>query len=239
MSKAVHPPPLARVLLVEDDASQRAPIRDYLNFIGYQTLEAADAEQALKLARDQLIDLIIADWLLPDLPGTELCGKVRQLGFKGPIALLTCKSDLESQVGGLTSGADDYLIKPVPLSLLKARVEALLRRYRHQELTEPKVRLGSVVFDREKSLLIGKDKTCQLGVKEAGILGLLVLAKDAPVNRDRILASVWRYDYLPKTRSVDNYVLSLRRKLEQCSRGSLRILTRRGHGYTLSIAEPG
>jgi len=226
-------PILGRILLIEDDPDQRTVLKDYLTFAGYQVLEAPDGEQGLKHGRDQLVDIVLCDWMLPDISGPEVCEHLRQLGFAGPIALLTCKGDLDSQVGGLLRGADDYLIKPVPAKLLKARLEVLLRRFRVKKLAAPQFQLKNAIFDRANSQLASNKTIIPLSPKETGILHLLVLADGAPVRREQILAAVWRYDYLPTSRSLDNYIMTLRRKLQRACQGAVKLRTRRGQGYIL------
>ena len=226
-------PIVGRILLIEDDPDQRNVLKDYLTFAGYQVLEAENGEQGLKHGRDQLVDIVLCDWMLPGISGPEVCEELRQRGFSGPIALLTCKGDLESQVGGLLRGADDYLIKPVPARLLIAKLEVLLRRFRVKRLAAPQIQLKNAIFDREHSQLAAGETIVPLCPKETGILHLLVLAEGAPVSREQILAAVWRYDYLPATRSVDNYIMTLRRKLALACQGAVKLHTRRGQGYIL------
>ncbi len=222
-----------RILLVEDDPNQMMVLKDYLVELGYHVLEARSGVEGLASARRNLPDLVVADWLMPQMTGVELCEQLRESGYTGPLVLLTSKSDLDSQLGGLKRGADDYWIKPVPLKLIQAKIEALLRRKQTETFAEVAVDIGAAKFDAARAVLIAEGKELELNPKEAGILKLLLLKEGAPVSRDRLLASVWGYDNLPNTRTVDNYVMSLRRKLETAAGAKVSIVTKRSLGYLL------
>ena len=225
--------PPTRILLVEDEPSQLMVLRDYLTDLGYQVLEARSGIEGLNSAKRNLPDLVIADWLMPQMTGVELCEKLRDYGFTGPLVLMTSKNDLESQLGGLQKGADDYWIKPVPLKLIKAKIEALFRRKTTDKFESSDIEIGAAKFDPERAVLQADGKEVELNPKEAGILKLLLLKRGAPVSRDRLLASVWGYENLPNTRTVDNYVMSLRRKLESAAGPKVSIVTKRSVGYLL------
>lgn len=222
-----------RILLIEDDEIQRSVIRDYLIAEDYQVLESCDGEDGLKCATEFLPDLVIVDWMLPRMSGVEFCRKLRDLGSLTPVVLLTSKHDLESQIGGLNFGADDYWIKPVPLKLIKAKVEAMLRRRQSETSLPDCVPLGSAVFYPETSVLSSDGRDTALTPKESGILCFLLMREGIPVTRERLLASVWGYEKLPTSRTVDNYVVSLRRKLLLSAGSEIQIETKRGVGYRL------
>lgn len=222
-----------RILLIEDDGIQRSIIRDYLLTEDYQVLESCDGEDGLRCAIEFLPDLVIVDWMLPRMSGVEFCRKLRELGSLTPIVLLTSKHDLESQIGGLSFGADDYWVKPVPLKLIKAKVEAILRRRQSEASLPDCVPLGSAVFYPQTSVLSRDGRDTPLNPKESGILCILLMREGVPVTRERLLASVWGYEKLPTSRTVDNYVVSLRRKLQLSAGSEIQIETKRGVGYQL------
>ncbi|HEY1173348.1 MAG TPA: response regulator transcription factor [Verrucomicrobiae bacterium] len=230
-----------RILLIEDDPVQMMAVRDYLTNLGYLVLEASDGESGLQSALNNLPDMILVDWILPRRSGADICKQLRDLGNQTPIVLLTAKNDLDSQVGGLQVGADDYWTKPLPLRLLQAKLEALLRRRQKEQQSTANYQLGKATFDPANARLSSEGHEVELNPKEAGILKLLLLNEGVPVNRDRMLASVWGFNNLPNSRTVDNYVVSLRKKLESIAGKEVTIETKRNLGYLIvrvpSVAE--
>lgn len=225
------------IVLVEDDIVMRDLWKKFLTIRGYNVLAATRVKEGIRLVKDAQPDLVIVDWMLPDGEGTELCEQVRQSGFTKPIVLFTCKTDTDSVVTGLAYGANDYWFKPMPLKEAAARIQALLRQNFLQTIQRDEFRLGelSVHFSGRRVML--NDKAVELNEKEFGILEYLVAHHGSIVPRARLLASVWKYDQIPETRTVDNYVASLRRKIGDNPSQPTYIETCRGVGYRL-VATP-
>ncbi|TAH36963.1 MAG: response regulator transcription factor [Planctomycetota bacterium] len=229
----------ARVLVVEDEARIARLLCDNLEAEGYRVMHAADGEAGLRAARDGGIDLILLDVMLPRLDGFEVCRRLRAEGNRAPVLFLTARDLPPDRVRGLQAGGDDYLVKPFHLAELLARVAALLRRAAWSaEPAGGRVRVGAGWADlvtREAESVDGAKDT--LPAKEFGILQLLIEARGAIVSRSRILDRVWGGEADPTPRTVDNFVVRLRRRFEPDPENPRYILTIRGTGYRLVPAD--
>ena len=228
----------AFVMIVDDDAPFRSSIADYFRQHDFRVLEAASGEEALQVAQNGHIDVAIIDWLMPGINGLTLAATLRSLAPNLPIVMLTGRSDLDSQLEGFMYGIDDYWVKPFPLSLSIAKVQALLRRKESEVPTDELITLGTAVIDMRRRTITKNGQVHHMKDKEYGILRVLVAEQGAPVRRQSILARVWGYETLPITRTVDNYIVELRRKIEDDPRNPRYITTVSGLGYRLVREAP-
>ncbi len=226
-----------KILIVDDEASIVEAVQYNLEREGYRTVVARDGAQALELARRELPSLILLDWMLPAMPGLEVCRVLKGDAKTAhvPIIMLTVKSDEADKVVGLEMGADDYVTKPFSPRELVARVKALLRR-RALPSTAEVVRVGELRIDWGKYLVWVKGKAVALTAKEFALLKALIGAKGRVLTREALLETVWGYDRALEieTRTVDLHVSQLRKKLRQAGD---RIVTVKSAGYRFVVDE--
>lgn len=223
-----------RILVVDDEESMRSALRESLRSEDFTVVTAADGEAGLELASSEQFDLILLDVMMPKLDGFAVCSSLRQRGCKTPILMLTAKGRVDDRITGLNSGADDYLTKPFNLRELLARVHALLRRFQHSEPIADPYAIGEAMVHFSKRQLCRGSETRDLTEKEIGMLKLLIEAKGEPVSREQFLERVWGYEAFPSTRTVDNFVLALRKKLEADPSQPRHLITVRAYGYRLA-----
>lgn len=220
------------ILIVEDEEKLRNTISDYLNLNGYTTLEAADGMEALHLLETcrERISLVILDLTLPYLNGFELLRKIRA-EREVPVLVLTAKSSEDDQLRAFSMGADDYLMKPFLLSVLKAHMEALLRRvYSKGKRRE----YGRIVLEEDAHKVYLDEKCLELTPREYEVLNFLTMNEGIVLSRDRILDEVWGIDYHGTDRAVDTIIKQLRLKMKQA--GSY-ISTIYGTGYRFEVMQ--
>ncbi len=219
----------ARVLVVEDDAEIADVLRRSLRQEGYEVLTSADGVAALDVAAGFVPDLVVLDLGLPRLDGVEVCRRLREDGDV-PILMLTARAETEDRVGGLDSGADDYLVKPFERQELLARIRALLRRRPPRGAASLSVDDLSLNPDTREVKRGGRE--LELTNREFELLEYLMRNERLVVSRERLLDDVWGYDPTAATNTIDVFVSNLRRKLE--AGGEPRLLhTKRGAGYVL------
>jgi DNA-binding response OmpR family regulator len=225
----------AKILVVEDEAAMAEVIQDNLSYEGYEVSLAGTGEEACSKVFVFLPDLIILDILLPDKNGTEVCLYLRSRGIQIPILFLTAKGSELDRVLGLEIGGDDYLTKPFFMRELLARVKALLRRSQSHPAGDV-IKIGEAVADlRRFTLVDGKGETHILSHYEAAILQLLLREVNKPVSRNEILNKIWGIEAYPTDRTVDNYIVKLRKKLEGDPQNPRHILTVHAVGYKLVL----
>lgn len=224
----------ARILVVEDERPLRVGIEDSLRRDGYRVLSAADGQSGLELAIAEKPDLLVLDVMLPKLDGFALCRELRRLGVKTLVLMLTARGLVEDRVTGLDAGADDYLTKPFSLVELHARIRALLRRSQSAAKVPMPVAFGDVQVDVPKRLCTKAGRDVALTAKEFGVLQLLVENAGEVVTREQFLDLVWGYASFPTTRTIDNHIARLRRKLEADPGDPQLILTVSKLGYRLA-----
>jgi len=222
-----------RILVVDDEAPMRLALVENLRAEGYQVESAGEGEEALEKVFASDFDLVLLDVMMPVLDGYATCAEMRKRGFKQPILILTARGMVDDRVKGLDSGADDYLIKPFSLKELLARVRAHTRRQERTDLPVI-IHLGETVIHFQHRTCCLDHVTQDLSSKEIGILELLVLSRGEAISRDRFLDEVWGYHANPSTRTVDNFIVDLRKKLGP---GGAKIKTVRGKGYRLPPEE--
>lgn len=218
-----------RVLIVEDDSAIAAGLRLNLRHEGYVVVVEADGEQGLKRALADSPELVILDVMLPSMNGFEVLRELRRRGSTAGVIMLTAKGLEEDKVLGLDLGADDYVQKPFGLSELIARVNAVLRRRAAQQPSE--VRFSDVVVDRRARTVSRAGADIALSPREMGLLLFLIEHPGRAHSRDQLLEGAWGLDYEGTERTVDNFVVSLRKKLENNPDEPSHFVTVRGVGY--------
>jgi two-component system alkaline phosphatase synthesis response regulator PhoP len=226
-----------RLLLVEDEAHLAEAISDNLALEGYEVEVVGDGESALARARGAPPALILLDVMLPGIDGFAVCERLRAERNEVPILFLTARNESDDRVRGLALGGDDYLGKPFDLRELILRVRAILRR--NQWLHEPSqagdtLVLGDARVDFRTFTLGREGRETRLSTKETAILRYLAERAGEVVSRAEILDRVWGYDAFPTTRTIDNFVVRLRRLLEPDPAHPRYIHTIRGTGYRLT-----
>jgi two-component system, OmpR family, alkaline phosphatase synthesis response regulator PhoP len=225
-----------RLLLVEDDPTLRQALAFNLTREGYEVASASDGEAALEAARNERLDLILLDVMLPGMSGVEVLRVLRGEGVTTPVIILSAKGDEIDRVVGLRVGADDYVAKPFSRPELLARIEAVLRRHRREpEEPEERARLefGPVTIDVSRREVSVEGEPVHLTTKEFDLLAHMAASPGRVFTRDQLLARIWGYDYLGDGRTVDVHVSWLRGKLRG-SDGHNFFRTVRGVGYAFT-----
>jgi two-component system response regulator MprA len=219
----------ARILVVDDDPRLAASVRRALSYEGYRVETAADGPSALAATRDRLPDLIVLDVMLPGMDGLEVCRRLRA-GSEVPILMLTARDAIDARVGGLDSGADDYLVKPFAYEELLARVRSLLRR--HGQGSVERLSVADLVVEPDAHDARRGDRRLTLSALEFSLLEHFARHPRVVLTRERLLDAVWGFESDSVSNVVDVYVGYLRREME--SGGEPRLLhTVRGVGYVL------
>lgn len=222
---------MARILVAEDEKDMAMGLRDNLEFEHYEVIIAYDGEAALQAATQQSPDLVLLDLMLPKLDGLEVCRRIRQAGFTIPILMLTAKSQEIDIVRGLEAGADDYITKPFNVRELLARVKAALRRTGAGKGLSRILRVGETTVDLVKGKVERGGKVFNLGYFEIEILKMLVENAEVAVERNKILDIIWGLEGFPANRTVDNHIVSIRRKIEPDPKHPRHIVTVHSIGY--------
>jgi len=226
---------MERILIIEDELPMRTALHDVLAGEEYRVLTASDGESGLHRALAEKPDLILLDIMMPKLDGFALCAELRQRANSVPILMLTAKGQVEDRVTGLDAGADDYLVKPFSTEELLARVRALLRRMQRRTTAATTLTFGDARIDLIKQTACKGKKSLHLTAKEFAMLRLMAESAGEPISRDRFLDIVWDYTAFPTTRTVDNHIASLRRKLERNPDEPRWFKTVHGVGYKLEL----
>ena len=218
-----------RVLVVEDDEDIADVLRRSLRNEGYDVRTSADGIEALDVAAGFIPDLVVLDLGLPRLDGVEVCRRLRA-DSDVPILMLTARSETEDRVGGLDSGADDYLVKPFERKELLARIRALLRR--RPPRGSASLEVSDLTLNPDTREVCRGEREIELTNREFELLEHLMRNERLVVSRERLLDEVWGYDPTAATNTIDVFISNLRRKLEEG--GEPRLLhTKRGAGYVL------
>ena len=222
---------MATILIAEDEADMAAGLRDNLEFEGYQVIIAPDGEAALQAVVQHNPDLLLLDIMMPKLDGLEVCKTVRQRGYMIPILMLTAKSQDIDIVRGLTVGADDYITKPFSVREVLARIKAALRRTEAGRGLSRTMQIGEAEVDLVKGKIKRGSEEHVLGHFELQILKMLVESAEVAVERNKLLDVIWGLEGFPATRTVDNHIVSLRRKIEPDPKHPKHIVTVHSIGY--------
>ena len=229
----------ARILIVEDEAAIRSGLVDVFVYHGYEVDFAEHGEEGLSKALSGQFDLILLDVMLPGIDGFEICNRIRARDRQQAVIMLTAKTSDEDIVEGLTLGADDYVSKPFSVTQLLLRVQAVLRRAGIGDTTEREFKLqNGLLVDTEN---LSADGRVAFTRREMDVLQYLYSQSDRPVAREELLIKVWGYaNHMEiETRTVDIHIAKLRRKIEQNPSNPECIVTVRGAGYRLMVANDG
>jgi len=219
-----------RILVIEDEERIAQFVKRGLIYEGYRVDVAYDGSSGLHMAREQLPDLVILDWMLPGLDGLEVCRRLRAASDV-PILMLTAKEDVQDRVTGLDAGADDYLIKPFDFDELLARIRALFRRAAPSSRPEV-LKFADLTLDTGTHRAQRGDRYIDLTAKEYELLELFMRNPRRVLTREMIFDRVWGYDFGGESNIIEVYVRYLRQKTEE--KGEPRIIhTVRGVGYVL------
>jgi DNA-binding response OmpR family regulator len=222
-----------RLLVIEDELPMRTALVETLKAEGYRVMSAEDGLSGLELACTEPFDLVLLDVMMPNMDGYAVCKELRKRGRDVPVLMLTAKGRIDDRVEGLDSGADDYLVKPFSLRELLARVRALLRRKERASEVETELKIGTALIHFSQRRLQRGEEIFDLSEKELGMLRLLIAHRGETVSREKFLDVVWGYHAFPTARTVDNFIATLRAKLEEDSANPQHLLTVRGVGYRL------
>lgn len=221
------------VLVVEDEAALMTLLQYNLEKQGFRVLETADGEEAMMLIDEQQPDLVLLDWMLPQVSGIELCRRLRGRSETRniPIIMLTARGEEADRVRGLDTGADDYITKPFSMTELLARIRAVLRRIR-PALTEDIVTFGDIAVDRSAHRVRRGDRELHLGPTEFRLLDHLIQHPGRVFSREQLLDAVWGSDVYVEARTVDVHIGRLRKALNNPGEQD-PIRTVRSAGYAL------
>jgi DNA-binding response OmpR family regulator len=223
-----------RILVVDDEPNMSRGLRDNLEFEGYEVEIADDGAAGLNKILTGSFDLVLLDVMMPQLSGFDVCRKVRESGSDVPIIFLTAKGEEIDKVLGLELGSDDYITKPFSVRELLARVKAILRRKASlQEPTSVEVVLGKLTVNFSALTARDVNGDVKMSHKEFEILKYLIKNRNTIISRHDLLHNVWGYDEMPTTRTVDNFIVKIRQKVEEDINNPRIILTVHGTGYKL------
>ena len=222
-----------KILVVDDESRMRKLVKDFLTKKNFQVLEAGNGEEAMDIFYNEKdIALIILDVMMPKMDGWEVCREIRK-NSKVPIIMLTARSDERDELLGFDLGVDEYISKPFSPKILVARVEAILRRT-GQANPEDVLSAGGIVIDKAAHLATVDGKQMVLSFKEFELLTYFLENEGIALSREKILNSVWNYDYFGDARTIDTHVKKLRSKMGD--KGEY-IKTVWGMGYKFEVDE--
>ena len=222
---------MPRVLIVEDDDSMVAALKDGFEYEKYTVSLARDGAAGLKMATEVAPDLIVLDVMLPKMSGLDVCRELRKEGNTVPIIMLTARGQEIDKVLGLKLGADDYVTKPFGFLELMARVEAVLRRAAGRGPQIESFEFGRIKADFRRGEVRRNGKLLELSAREIRLLQYFIEHRGEVVSRDQLLDAVWDYDSAPLTRTVDMHVAKLRKKIEDRASQPRYLVTVHGQGY--------
>jgi two-component system, OmpR family, phosphate regulon response regulator PhoB len=223
----------ARILVIEDDAALVTLLEYNLQAVGYEVATASSAEDGRLLQRDGLFDLIVLDWMLPEMSGIEFCAQLRRAAKapQTPILMLTARSEEADRVRGLSTGADDYVVKPFSVPELMARVNALLRRSAPERIADT-LTVGDITLDRAAHRVTRNDRIIDLGPTEYRLLEVLMESANRVLSRSQLLDRVWGTAAEIDDRTIDVHIGRLRKAVIRGQEVD-PIRTVRGAGYVM------
>jgi DNA-binding response OmpR family regulator len=230
-----------KILVIEDEIHLMEGLSLNLELEGYAVFKAPDLLAARQLlVQEEYFSLLLLDIMLPDGDGFSLCSEMRQRGDFTPIIMLTARSQSEDRILGLESGADDYITKPFDLDELLARVRSLLRRQNwniSSTTTQIRQRIGRCEIDLQKEEIYLDDVYQNVTTLEYSLLTYFILHSNRVVSRQELLREVWKMPNYPNTRTIDNFIMRLRRLIERDPTSPEILLSIRGRGYILKREE--
>jgi DNA-binding response OmpR family regulator len=222
---------MKKILIIEDDPAIRTGIKEALGAEGYSVSEADTGTKGFEIASKYNFDLIVLDLILPGKDGIEICKELRSDGVKTPIIMVTSRKEEIDKILGLEIGADDYVTKPFSLRELLARIKALIRRSTYEPGDIEEVDFADMKINFKKQEMLKGTNPIKLSATEYRILHYFIDHESEVISRDKFLDEVWGYDTFPTTRTVDNYILSLRKKIEDDPANPKHLLTIHKVGY--------
>ena len=223
-----------KILVVDDESRMRKLVRDFLVRKNYTVLEAGDGEEALEVFyKEKDLSLIILDVMMPKLSGFEVVKEIRETS-QVPVIMLTAKGDESDELQGFNLGVDEYIAKPFSPKILVARVEAILRRTAPETSENEVLDAGVISLDRTAHLVTIGGERVELSFKEFELLAYFMENRGIALSREKILSSVWDYDYFGDARTIDTHVKKLRSKLGAAGD---YIKTIWGMGYKFEVPE--
>ena len=222
-----------RILVIEDEPDIARGLRDALEFEQFEVTTAGLGREGIKSLREHGADLVILDLMLPDINGFTVCEEMRQSHPVVPIIMLTARSQETDKIRGLEAGADDYVTKPFSVGELVARINAIFRRLHRSSGNDESIQIGSSTVYPRRHELVRNRRTVPLSFYEVEILRLLHERAGEPVAREEILEKIWGVSGYGSSRSVDNFVVKLRKKIEEDASSPRHIVTIYGTGYKL------
>ncbi|CAM4397945.1 response regulator transcription factor [Paenibacillus alkaliterrae] len=223
---------MSRILVVEDEEKIREVIVAYLLKAGFETCEASDGHYALLQLKNNDVDLIVLDLMLPDIGGEVLCNQIRAL-YPVPIIMLTAKSSMNHRVQGFAAGADDYIVKPFDPHELIARIRAVLRRTNQQELLADRLEYadGRLIVDSNKQQVFINQMPVSLTPNEYKLLTVMARNPERTFTREELIEKIMGYDFNGDARTIDQHIKNLRQKIEEDPKNPKHIQTVFGLGY--------
>lgn len=205
-----------KILVVDDESRMRKLVKDFLSMQGYEVLEAADGSEALDVFfANEDISLLILDVMMPKMDGWQVCREIRNYS-KVPIIMLTARTDERDELQGFGLGVDEYISKPFSPKILVARVEAILRRTNQSSQEGEILTVSGITLDKSAHVVTVNGTPVDLSFKEFELLNYFMENKGIALSREKILNSVWNYDYFGDARTIDTHVKKLRSKLGEC-----------------------
>jgi DNA-binding response OmpR family regulator len=226
--------PKKTILVVEDEPQLALGLKDALEFEGFRVLTCGTGREGVDLAKSERPHAVLLDLMLPDINGYQVCEEIRRSDAVVPILMLTAKSQEADKIRGLDAGADDYVTKPFSVGELVARIRAIFRRTQRGTETQV-VKIGEAVVSLSAHTLQRGSAVESLSFYEVELLRLLHERAGQPVSRDEILNKIWGLEATPSNRTIDNFIVKLRRKLERSPDRPEHILTVYGFGYKLAL----
>lgn len=220
------------ILIADDEARMRKLVKDFLKQKNFNIIEAEDGEQALKLYNENKnkINLVLLDVMMPKLDGWSVLRQIRQIDKTLPIVMLTARAEEQDELFGFELGVDEYITKPFSLKVLVARVEAILKRANPSK-NELKSHDG-IIIDNDARTVTVDGKNVELSFREYELLKYLIENENIALSRDKILNTVWNYDYYGDSRTIDSHIKKIRHKLGKKGK---YIQTIRGIGYKFEV----
>ena len=219
-----------RVLIVDDEKNIRDLLEAGLKFAGFSVYSVGNGTEAVAVAEKAKPDIIVLDVMLPDQSGFSVTQKLRSMKIDVPVLFLSARDDRGDKVTGLTVGGDDYMTKPFSIDEVIARIHAILRRTKKQEVEDSILEVGEIKINQDAHEVFVNGTEIDLSPTEYKLLRFLMTNANRVMSKDQILDHVWEYDFNGEQGIVESYVSYLRKKIDPLSKNSL-IQTKRGVGY--------
>lgn len=226
---------MEKILIVDDEPAMRLGLKDNLEFEGYEVELAEDGEEGLSKIESGTFDLIVLDIMMPKMSGFDICKKIRADKNFTPVIFLSAKGEELDKVLGLEFGADDYITKPFSVRELLARIKAILRRNSSIQQSAETVTIGNLTFDFHSFSVFENNEPLNMSYKEFEIIHFLWNHKNETVSREQLLDNIWGKNVYTTSRTIDNFIMKLRNKIEKDPNKPQLIISIHGIGYKLII----